>query len=328
MNDLTATAQNIPLQKTRTRRTRLADRWRRNRVAYAFIAPAVVFMVAVHLVPTMAGVYLGFLNLNTFTYAQLFRAPWVGLQNYQDVLFDDLNPLHAGFTNAVRNTAVYTAWTVGLTLVLGMAIALLLNRDFPLRRTVRTLMLAPWVIPSFVAAILWQFMWISDSGIVNKVLVDYTHLLDDKPVWLLGPNSMWAIIIPSIWRALPFTMLIFLAGLQAVPDELYEAASIDGANAWQRFRYVTLPLLKPLIAIQLLFGVIYSVYQFAIPFVMLGSNPGPYADLLMTLVVRQAFTNNLFGYGAAISTLLMFAMLGWVAVWYLTFRRSLQEQAA
>jgi multiple sugar transport system permease protein len=111
-----------------------------------------------------------------------------------------------------------------------------------------------------------------------------------------------------------------------VPDELYEAASIDGANAWQRFRYVTMPLLKPLIGIQLLFGVIYSVYQFAIPYVMMGTNPGPYADLLMTLIVRQAFTNNLLGYGAAISTLMMFAMLGWVAVWYLSFRRSLQEQ--
>jgi multiple sugar transport system permease protein len=323
-----ARAEELPLRVERRRRSRLADSWRRNRVAYAFIAPAVLFMLVVHLVPTAAGVYLGFLRLNTFTYAQLFHAPWTGLQNYRDVLFDELNPLHAGFTNAVKNTAVYTAWTVGLTLVAGMAIALLMNRDFPLRRTVRTLMLAPWVVPSFVVAILWQFMWISDTGIVNKVLVDYSHVLDEKPVWLLGPNSLWAIIIPSVWRALPFTMLVFLAGLQAVPDELYEAASIDGASAWQRFRYITLPLLKPLIAIQLLFGVIYSVYQFSIPYVMMGTNPGPYADLLMTMIVRQAFTNNLFGYGAAISSLLTLAMLGWVAVWYLSFRRSLEEQVA
>ena len=326
MRELTAPAEHLPARVTRTRRTKLTDSWRRHRVAYAFIAPAVLFMVAVHIVPTLAGVYLSFLNLNTFTYAQLFRAPWTGLENYQGVLFDELNPLHAGFTNAVKNTAFYTVWTVSLTLAGGMAIALLLNRDFPFRRTVRTLMLAPWVVPSFVVAILWQFMWMSDSGIINKILVDYTHAIDEKPVWLLGPHSMWAIIIPSVWRALPFTMLIFLAGLQAVPDELYEAASIDGANAWQRFRYITLPLLKPLIGIQLLFGVIYSVYQFAIPYVMLGTNPGPYADLLMTLIVRQAFTNNLLGYGAAISTLMMFAMLGWVAVWYLSFRRSLQEQ--
>ena len=130
MNDLTATAEKIPARVTRTRRSTIASSWRRNRVAYAFIAPAVVFMVAVHVVPTMAGAYLSFLNLNTFTFAQLFRAPWVGLQNYDDVLFDELNPLHAGFTNAVSNTITYTAWTVTLTLAGGMAIALMLNRDF------------------------------------------------------------------------------------------------------------------------------------------------------------------------------------------------------
>ena len=319
---------NAPARVAPSRRRRLARTWRRNRFAYALIAPAVVFMLGVHLVPTAAGLYLSFLRLNTLTFALLFDAPWTGLQNYRDVLFDELNPLHSGFTNAVRNTAVYTAWTVALTLVLGMGIAALLNREFPLKRTVRTLMIAPWVVPSFVVAILWQFMWVSDSGIINKVIVDWLHVLDENPVWLLGPNSMWAIVIPSIWRALPFTVLVFLAGLQAVPDELYEAAAIDGANAWHRFRRITLPLMKPLIAIQLLFGVIYSVYQFAIPYVMMGTNPGPYADLLMTLIVRQAFTNNLFGYGAAISSLLTLAMLGWVAIWYLSFRRSLEPEAA
>jgi multiple sugar transport system permease protein len=310
MTDATATHK-VRLAVPETRRGRLARNWRRHAFAYALIAPAVAFMIAVHLLPMGAGV---------------FHAPWTGLQNYRDVLFDRQNPLHSGFVDAARNTGVYTAWTVSLTLAGAMGIALLLNRDFPGRRTVRTLVLAPWVVPSFVVAILWQFMWQSDSGIVNKVLVDYLHVLDDKPVWLLGENSLWAIIVPSIWRSLPFAMLIFLAGLQAIPDELYDAASVDGANAWQRFRYVTLPLLRPLIAIQLLFGVIYAVYQFSIPFVMLGTNPGPYADLLMTLVNRQAFTNNLFGYGAAISTLLMVAMLMWVSVWYAVFRRDLEPE--
>jgi multiple sugar transport system permease protein len=300
----------------------------RERFAYWLIAPALAFMVLVHLLPTAAGSFLSFLDLNTFTFQQLFGAPWTGLSNYDSILFDSANPLHSGFTNAASNTLFYTVVVVAGTLSGGLGIALLMNRAFPGQRVVRTLMLTPWVVPSFVVAILWQFMWVSDSGIVNRILVDWAHVLDDKPVWLLGPNSMWAIIVPSIWRALPFTILVFLAGLAAVPDELYEAASIDGANAWQRFRRITLPLMKPLIAIQLLFGVIYSVYQFAIPYVMMGTNPGPYADLLMTLVVRQTFTNNLFGYGAAISSLLMFAMLGWVAVWYLGFRRSLEEAAA
>jgi multiple sugar transport system permease protein len=298
---------------------------RRERFAYWMIAPALAFMVLVHLIPTAAGTFLSFLDLNTFTFQQLFGAPWTGLGNYDSILFDSANPLHSGFTTAAGNTAFYTAWTVGGTLLIGLGIALLLNRSFPGQGIVRTLMLTPWVVPSFVVATLWQFMWQRDSGIINKVLVDYTGLVDERPTWLLGENSMWAIIVPSIWRGIPFAMLIFLAGLQAIPRELHEAAAIDGAGPWKRFRHITLPLLRPLIAIQLLFGVIYSAYQFTIPYIMLGTNPGPSADLLMTLILRQSFSNNLFGYGAAVSTLLMLAMLVWVAIWYRAFRRDFAE---
>jgi multiple sugar transport system permease protein len=304
---------------------RPAGRDRRARFAYWLIAPALAFMLLVHLVPTAAGTFLSFLDLNTFTFQQLFGAPWTGLGNYDSILFDEANPLHSGFTNAATNTAFYTALVVGGTLAGGLAIALLLNRSFPGQRVARTLMLTPWVVPSFVVAVLWEFMWQRDAGIVNKVLVDYTGIVDERPTWLLGENTMWAIVLPSIWRGIPFAMLIFLAGLQAIPRDLHEAAALDGAGPWRRFRHITLPLLRPLIAIQLLFGVIYSAYQFTIPYVMLGSNPGPSADLLMTLVMRQSFSNNLFGYGAAVSTLLMLGMLVWVALWYRAFRRDFAE---
>jgi multiple sugar transport system permease protein len=300
----------------------------RERFAYWLIAPALAFMVLVHLVPTGAGTFLSLLDLNTFTFQQLFGAPWAGLSNYDSILFDSANPLHSGFTNAASNTLFYTVVVVAGTLSGGLGIALLMNRAFPGQRVVRTLMLTPWVVPSFVVAVLWEFMWQRDAGIVNKVLVDYTGILSERPTWLLGENTMWAIIVPSIWRGIPFAMLIFLAGLQAIPRELHEAAALDGAGTWRRFRYITLPLLRPLLAIQLLFGVIYSAYQFTIPFVMLGSNPGPSADLMMTLVMRQSFSNNLFGYGAAVSTLLMLAMLVWVGVWYATFRRDFVEANA
>ena len=296
----------------------------RNRLAYGLIAPAVAFMVVVHLLPTAGGFLLSFKDLNTFTFSRLFGAPWAGLDNYRSILFDSGNPLRDGFFGAVQNTAVYTFWTVSLTLGGGMAVALLLNRPMRGQRVARTLMLTPWIVPSFVVAVLWQFMWQSDVGIVNKVLVDYTGILGHRPIWLLGPNSMWAIVIPSVWRGLPFAMLIFLAGLQAMPSELHEAAAIDGAGPFRRFRYITLPLLRPLIAVQLLFTVIYAAYQFAIPEIMLGTNPGPDADLMMTLIYRQSFSNNLFGFGAAASTLLMGLMFVWVLVWYRAFRRDLE----
>ena len=298
-------------------------RRRRHAFAYALIAPAAAFMLAVHLLPAAGGLLLSFKNLNTFTFSQLFGAPWAGVSNYRS-LFDPASPLHSGFFEACRNTAIYTSVTVGFTLAGGLGIALLLNRPMRGQRLVRALMLTPWIVPSFVVAVLWQFMWQSDVGIVNKVLVDYTHVVGHRPVWLLGSNTMWAIVIPSIWRGLPFAMLLFLAGLQVIPRDLHEAAAIDGAGAWRRFRHITLPLIRPLLAIQLLFGVIYSAYQFSIPYVMLGSNPGPHADLLMTLIVRQSFSNNLVGIGAAASTLFMLVMGLWVAAWYLAFRRDLE----
>jgi multiple sugar transport system permease protein len=296
----------------------------RRRLIIGLVAPAVVFMVLVHLLPMLGGFYLSFKNINVFTFSRLFNAPWAGLHNYETILFDADNPLRSGFTGAVRNTAIYTFWVVTGTLGGGLGVALLMHRPMRGIKVIRTLMLTPWIVPSFVVAVLWQYMWQSDIGIINKVLVDYTGLLGHRPVWLIGSNSLWAIIIPSIWRGLPFAMLIFLAGLQAMPHELHEAAAIDGAGAFRRFRYITLPLLRPLIAVQLLFGVIYSAYQFSIPYVMFGSNPGPDADLMMTLIVRQSFSNNLFGYGSAVSVLLMLAMLVWVAIWYRMFKRDLE----
>jgi multiple sugar transport system permease protein len=300
-----------------------ARRRRRNRFAWYLIAPALIFMLLVHVIPTLLGFYVSFLRLNTFTLPQLFGAPWYGLENYKS-LFDSASPLHDGFMQAVVNTLIYTSTVVAGTVGGGLCVALLLNRSFPGVRVVRTLMLTPWIIPSFVVATLWQFMWQKNVGIINKILVDYTHVLSHKPTWLLGDNTMWAIVIPSIWRGLPLPMLFFLAGLQAMPPELHEAAKMDGANAWKRFRYITLPLLRPLIGIQILIGVIYAAYQFAIPYIMLGSDPGPKADLLMTLIVRQSFDNNLFGVGAAVSTLFMLAMGVWVLVWYQIFKRDME----
>jgi multiple sugar transport system permease protein len=296
----------------------------RRRFVAALVAPAIVFIVLVHLLPMAGGFVLSFKNLNLFTFSQLFDAPWAGFENYRAVLFDADNPLHSGFVGAVRNTAVYTFWMVLGTLGGGLAVALLVNRQMPGIKVVRTLMLTPWIVPSFVVAVLWQFMWQSDVGIINKVLVDYTGVLGERPIWLIGDNSLWAIIVPSVWRGLPFAMLILLAGLQAIPRELHEAAAIDGAGPWRRFRHITLPLLRPLIGVLLLFHVIYATYQFAIPYVMFGSNPGPDADLMMTLIVRQSFSNSLFGFGSAVSVLLMLAMFVWVAIWYRAFKRDLE----
>jgi len=293
---------------------------------YLLLLPAVLMMFAVNLTPIVQGFYMSLLKLNQFTLAQYLDAPFVGIENYRRILFDTDNPLRTGMGYALRNTALYTVTVSVLAIAIGLGVALLMNRDFPGKGIARTLLLLPWIVPSYVVGTLWGFMWQRDVGIVNVVLVDWLHLLSEKPFWLLGSNSFWAIVIPTVWRAWPVMMLIFLAALQSIPEDPYEAATIDGVSRWKQFLHITLPLLKPVIVIQLMFQIIDNVYSYNIVSMMFGSGagyPGEWADLLMPLLTRQSFSYWLFGQGAAVSFVMMMLMLVFVGVWLRAFRRSM-----
>ena len=255
----------------------------------------------------------------------LFDAPSAGLGNYRAILFDADNPLRPGFFGAVQNTAVYTFFTVGGTLVGGLAVARAAQPPDP-RAEADPHADADAVDRAELRRRAAVAVHVAERRRDRQQDPRRLHgLLGDAPgVAVRRGTRCGRSSSRSIWRGLPFAMLIFFAGLQAIPPELAEAAAIDGAGPWRRFRHITLPLLRPLIAIQLLFGVIYAAYQYAIPVVMLGSTPGPDADLMMTLIVRQSFQNNLFGFGAAASVLLTLAMFVWVGVWWRTFRRDLE----
>ncbi|RQP21200.1 carbohydrate ABC transporter permease [Piscinibacter terrae] len=318
---MSSLALSQPAQAGRTVRKKRIDAF-----PYLMLLPAVLLMAAVNLTPILQGFYMSLLKLNQFTLAQYLDAPFVGLDNYRQVLLDADNPLRAGLGHAIRNTLLYTV-TVSLSAVgIGLAVALLMNRDFPGKSIARTLLLLPWIVPSYVVGTLWGFMWQRDVGIVNVVLVDWLHLMDEKPFWLLGANSFWAIVIPTVWRAWPVMMLIFLAALQSIPEDQYEAATLDGVSRWKQFLHITLPLLKPVIVIQLMFQVIDNVYSYNIVSMMFGNGagfPGEWADLLMPLLTRQSFSYWLFGQGAAVSFVMMALMLVFVGVWLRAFRRSM-----
>jgi multiple sugar transport system permease protein len=234
--------------------------------------------------------------------------------------------LQVGMLDAVRNTFWYALIVTLGTSILGLVGAMLLNRHFKGRGLARTLMLFPWIIPTYVVGLLWGFMWQQDSGIVNIVLHDWLHLVSEKPQWLLGPNTLWAIILPTIWRFWPYSMLMLLAGLQNIPQDIYEAASLDGAGAWMKFRQITLPLLAPVWSVLILNGMIFNVYSFNIVIMMFGNGagfPGKHGDLIMTAIFRNSFQMWDFGHGAAMSVILMVAMIALVVVWYRIFRRDL-----
>jgi multiple sugar transport system permease protein len=304
-------------------------RIKKHRLAYALIAPTTLAMLMVHFIPTLQGIYMSFLDLTQYTLGRFLGAPFVGLENYAFIFSSRNNALVAGLANAARNTVIYTIFVNAGTLGIGMVTALLLNRHFRFRGLARTLLLLPWVVPTYVVGMLWGMMWLRDRGVINMILVDWFHLLDQKPFWLIGRNTIWAIIIPTIWRQLPFSTVMLLSGLQIIPDELHEAAAIDGASAWQRFRYITLPLLKPVVSIMLLWGVIFTVFGYNIVVMMFGNGggfPGEWGDLLMPAIQRQSFGYWLFGLGAAASTLMMAGMMVFVWAWYRAFRASLIQE--
>ncbi|AFK87261.1 MULTISPECIES: carbohydrate ABC transporter permease [Thermoanaerobacterium] len=304
----------------------LKQNFKKNRLAYILILPAIVAMLMIHFVPMIEGLYISLLNLNQYTLLKFLHAPFVGFQNFYKILFDPTSTLRIGFLDAVRNTIIYTIVVNFGVLVIGMLLALVLNQEFKGRGIARTMLLLPWVVPSYVVGILWGFMWQQDNGIINKILVNYLHLLSYKPFWLIGSNVIVAIIIPTIWRSFPMTMIMLLAGLQSISSDFYEAAEIDGATGWQKFYYVTLPFLRPVIGTLLLFGMIGSIYSYNIVAMMFGNGsgfPGEWGDLIMTNITRNSFNMWQFGTGAAASVLLMITVLMLTGIWYKIFKDSL-----
>ena len=293
--------------------------------AYYFILPTALAMLFLHFVPIVQGIYMSFLKLNQFTLQQYLLAPFVGFENYYKVLIDPNSPIRIGLFEAVRNTVIYTIVVTLGTIAVGMVVALMLNRRFFGRPIIRTLFLFPWIVPTYVTGLLWGIIWLKQGGLVNVMLADWLRILPFKPSWLSGPNTMWAIIIPTVWRYWPLNMLMLLAGLQTIPDELYEAADIDGAGPWRKFWMITWPMLRPVWFILILFGLIYNTYSFNIVIMMFGFGagfPGEWGDLMMTNIFRNTFQLWNFGTGSATSVLLLIVMVMIVNVWFRYFRKT------
>jgi multiple sugar transport system permease protein len=302
--------------------------WKKYGLAYTFIAPAALGMLLVHYWPMLQGIYMSFLDLNLRTLHLYLKAPFVGLANYYEILFNTESTFRTGFVYAVRTTIPYSLVVNAATLSLGLLLAHVLNRPLFLRGLWRSLLLLPWVVPSYVVGLLWGFMWLK-NGVINHLLVDILHLLPEKPSWLVGPLTFWAIVLPTIWRSWPFTMITYLAALQGIPQELYEAAKVDGATPWQRFLHITWPSIRPVTAILILYGVLGTFYSFNIVYMMFGHGagyPGEWGDLLMTNLFRNTFGLWKFGVGAAASVLYMAMSVAFILFWYRVFREDLKAR--
>lgn len=289
-------------------RVRLARKGvRANALAYWLILPAVVAMLLVHYIPMLWGFYISAHDVNLFTMADWMHAPFVGLRNFVDG-FNASTTTGARALRAMGNITLYTIVTIGIGYIVGLAVALLLNRQFVGRTLVRGLILLPYITPDSVAYNVWRFIFQSRIGILNRYLVQW-GLVTEPPIWLVGPPALWAVTIAAIWKGWPFTALILLAALQKIPQELYEAARVDGASPWQQFTKITMPQLKSVSTSLILMTSLWSFNSFNSFYIMLGRDPGVAAEVPSTLILREAFTNLKYGLGSALSIVLMLVLL-------------------
>ena len=283
------------------------------RLAAVFVLPSFLFVALFSIFPIVESFRLSFYRL-------ILTLPWfgqkmVGWENYSDLLTDPVA------LAAIRTTLIFIGVTVSLELFFGLGIALVLNEAFRGRGLLRAVVLIPWAIPTVVSSQMWRFIFNDRYGLANLMLfgADTSRYLAP----LADPSfALTAIIIAEIWKTTPFAALIILAGLQGIADDLYEAASIDGATAWQKFRHVTLPLLKPALLLALLFRTIDALRVFDLVFVMTQGGPADATNVLQFYGYKKTFAEGMIGYGSAIAVTVFLLSLVLSLVYLHAFKTS------
>lgn len=285
-------------------------------VAYAFLAPGFILFLALIIYPMIRAFQMSFYDWNVVAGAV---SKFIGLDNYRTAFHDPV------FWRGLANSGFYMAVTVPPQIVLGLLVAMLLNNKAPGRALYRVLFFLPVVTSWVVVSLLFQYLF-SDNGLVNWMLHDVTHVTGGNISWLSGRwTGMIAISALGVWKGIGWSMMIFLAALQAVPKDLMESADIDGANRWQRFRAVTLPAISPATAFVTIMLVIGGLNVFMSVLLMTNGGPADSTQVLLTYMYQLAFTNLNFGYGSAIAVLLTFGVFILSAIQLRLFRGSSED---
>jgi multiple sugar transport system permease protein len=303
-----ATAQ-VTRPRGRRRRAVSADKAER-RLALYMVSPSMILIALVAIYPIGYAIWL---SLHEYSVRVPGLSRWagpLGLRNYSTALQS------SEFWAAFKTTFIFTGASVALELVLGVAMALAMHSAFKGRGVLRTVVLVPWAVLTVVTAITWRSIFEPDLGFANTVL-KALHLPGGHTVWLGSePQALFVMIFADVWKTAPFMALLVLAGLQVIPDDIYEAAKVDGSTAWQRFTKITLPLLKPAILVALIFRTLDALRIFDLPFVL---TKGAFGTNTLSLESYQTFQQNrIIGLGSAIA-ILTFIVVMFVSFIYIRF---------
>jgi multiple sugar transport system permease protein len=300
-----------------SRRTRPLLSWRvRNLlIGYSYLVPAALCMLATVVVPIGLAIKMSLYNDVLYKPKDYH---FIGLGNYLRLVDDPV------FWLSLWNSVVWVFGSVVLQFVAGFAAALLLHQAFRGRALVRTLTLLPWIIPGVVVGLIWEWLYQPNYGVINDLLLK-AGWMQERIAWLSSPDyAMAAVVFTNVWRGIPFFAIMLLAGLQAIPDELYEAAHVDGAGVVSRFWHITLPLLRPIIVVATATRIIWTFNYADLIFVMTGGGPANATQITSTYTLMQAYSNLDFGYAGALSVVLLLVMLAFTAA-YLRITRGVEE---
>jgi arabinogalactan oligomer/maltooligosaccharide transport system permease protein len=271
---------------------RFRSSWARWWFAYAMLIPVVVVIAILVLWPLAQGFWLTFTDANAKNIGDVRNDPsydFVGLQNYWDILSGQRkNAVGQSFWTVFVRTVIWTATNIFFHYTIGLGLAIVLNRKMKGRSLYRIILLIPWAMPAYITASSWRFLFNETAGPINIGLSIFG--IPAVP-WLGTPTTAFiAVIMVNVWLGVPFMMVALLGGLQGIPDELYEAADIDGASAWQKFHLVTLPLLRPVSSTVILLGTIWTFNMFVIIFLVTAGGPASSTEILVTFAYNEAFT--------------------------------------
>jgi len=256
------------------------------RLAFWMVSPSMLLIALVAAYPIIYAIWL---SLHEYSVRVAGLSRWAGFRNYSTALQD------SEFWSALVTTLVFTASSVFLELIIGLVMALAMHSAFRGQGLLRTVVLVPWAVLTVVTGIMWRTIFESPQGLVNSIIGGDTVWLGEEP------HALIVIIIADVWKTAPFMALLILAGLQTIPGEIYEAAKVDGATTWQRFRKITLPLLTPAILVALIFRTLDALRIFDLPYIL---TKGANGTTTLSLIAERTFAENrIYGLGAALSIL-------------------------
>lgn len=296
-----ATGEAGPARQKQATHSDLLGRMWTSRADYLYVLPAIVVMLVVIAYPIYYTIELSFFK--TPPGLQLKDKSFNGLENYTTILASPV------FWRVTLNTVIWTLASTLIAFVLGFALALALHREFAGRGVMRAIFIIPWVISAVAASYIWKWIYHSDFGIIGVVLVQL-GLADRPPNFIDSVNTVLpSLIVVNIWREFPFAMIMMMAGLQTVPEQLLRAAQVDGASAWQRFWHVTFPHLRGVSTVTILLLAVANFNSFIIPWIMTGGGPSNASHIWITHIYELAFGRQRWGVAAAYSVLLFIILM-------------------